>query len=66
MYALIWRLLPGGWQTKTAIAAGLVLLAAVILWYLVFPWAEPKIQFDHGVMNGNPATTTPAPTPPGP
>lgn len=64
MYALIWRLLPGEWPVKVATAAGLVLLAAVILWYGVFPWVEPKIQFDHGVMNGNPATT-PAPTPSG-
>ncbi|MFC4908704.1 hypothetical protein [Actinomadura gamaensis] len=64
MYALIWRLLPGERPVKIAIAAGLVLVVAAILWYAVFPWVEPKIQFDHGVMNGDPATT-PAATPSG-
>ncbi|MEV5573440.1 hypothetical protein AB0L06_25645 [Spirillospora sp. NPDC052269] len=66
MYALIWRLLPGGWPMKTAVAAGLVLVAAAILWYAVFPWVEPQIQFDHGVMNGTPATTPPTSGKPAP
>ncbi|MFD0683900.1 hypothetical protein [Actinomadura fibrosa] len=52
MYALIWRLLPGSRPTKIALAAVLVLVAAVVLWYLVFPWLEPKVQFDHGVVDG--------------
>ncbi|WP_026412546.1 hypothetical protein [Actinomadura oligospora] len=60
MYTLIWRLLPGDRRLKTAVAAGLVLVVAVILWYAVFPWVEPQIQFDHGVMNGAPATTPPS------
>ncbi|MEV4257932.1 hypothetical protein AB0J52_32625 [Spirillospora sp. NPDC049652] len=64
MYAFIWRLLPGDRRVKAAIAAGLVLLAALILWYVVFPLVEPNLQFDHGVMNGD-APTTPAPRPSG-
>lgn len=50
MYAWIWRRLPGAWQTKTATALGLFVAIAVLLWYVVFPWVEPKVQFDHGVV----------------
>ncbi|MFI0369557.1 hypothetical protein ACH35V_16910 [Actinomadura sp. 1N219] len=51
MYAWIWRHLPGEWQTKTATALGLVIAIAVVFWYVVFPWVEPKVQFDHGVVD---------------
>ncbi|WP_067451080.1 hypothetical protein [Actinomadura macra] len=60
MYAWIWRHLPGTWQTKTAVALLLALAAGIVFWYLVFPWLEPKVQFDHGVVNGTPSS------PPGP
>ncbi|MFC4054785.1 hypothetical protein ACFOY4_34295 [Actinomadura syzygii] len=52
MYLWIWRRLPGTWQTRTATALGLVVAVAVVLWYVVFPWVEPKVQFDHGVVDG--------------
>ncbi|XVQ11161.1 hypothetical protein ACQP1W_00875 [Spirillospora sp. CA-255316] len=62
MYAWIWRHLPGRWQTKTAVALGLVLAACLVLWFAVFPWVEPKIQFDRGVVeHGTPASPGPAP-----
>lgn len=51
MYGWIWRRLPGGWRVKAAVAAGLVLVAVLLLWYGVFPWLEPKLQFDHGVVD---------------
>ncbi|MBW8481817.1 hypothetical protein [Actinomadura parmotrematis] len=60
MYAWIWRSLPGTWQARLAIAAGLVAAACALLWYVIFPWLEPKVQFDHGVVNGTP--TAPATT----
>ncbi|MCW2938018.1 MAG: hypothetical protein JWN00_1003 [Actinomycetia bacterium] len=53
MYGLIWRLLPGTVAIKIATAAGLLLVVTAVLWYLVFPWAEPKIQFDHGTVDGS-------------
>jgi len=56
VYAWIWRHLPGTWRTKAATAAGLIVAVAAVLWYVVFPWAEPKVQFDDGVVD------TPAPT----
>lgn len=52
MYLWIWRRLPGTWQTKTATALGLVVAVAAVLWYVAFPWVEPKVQFDHGVVDG--------------
>ncbi|MFC6883584.1 MULTISPECIES: hypothetical protein [Actinomadura] len=63
MYAWLWRHLPGRWQARTALAVGLALAFAAVLWYLVFPWVEPKVQFDHGVVDGTPASST-APTAP--
>ena len=56
MYAWIWRRLPGTWQAKTALAVLLAVVAAVVLWYVVFPWLEPKVQFDHGVVDGTPSS----------
>lgn len=52
MYAWIWRRLPGRWPAKTAIALGLFVLIAAALWYVVFPWVEPMVRFDHGVVEG--------------
>lgn len=46
MYAWIWHKLPfGRWGKLT----GSVLLAAAavaLLWFVVFPWAEPLLPFD--------------------
>ncbi|HEY8533800.1 MAG TPA: hypothetical protein VIL44_08015 [Micromonospora sp.] len=46
MYAWIWRRLPFGLPGK--IVGSLVLAAAFValLWYVVFPWAEPLLPFD--------------------
>lgn len=52
MYAWIWRRLPGTWRTKAATALGIAAAVAALLWYVVFPWVEPKVQFDHGVVHG--------------
>ncbi|WP_067489706.1 hypothetical protein [Actinomadura hibisca] len=61
MYAWLWRVLPGGWPLKAVLALVLAAALAAVLWYLVFPWLEPKVQFDHGVVNGTPS----APSSPG-
>jgi hypothetical protein len=53
LYAWIWRRLPGEGPTKVLIALGLVLVAVALLWYVVFPWLEPKLEFDRNtVENG--------------
>ena len=61
MYAWIWRRLPGAWHTRLAIAAAVVLALALLLWTVVFPWVEPKVQFDHGVVTGTPSPSTSEP-----
>ncbi|MFI6331333.1 hypothetical protein ACIBBG_23885 [Micromonospora chersina] len=46
MYGWIWRKLPFGLPGKLI---GSVLLAAAtvaLLWFVVFPWAEPLLPFD--------------------
>ncbi|MGY0008005.1 hypothetical protein [Micromonospora sp. I033] len=46
MYGWIWRKLPLGLPGKLI---GSVLLAAAtvaLLWFVVFPWAEPLLPFD--------------------
>ncbi|MBC6457170.1 hypothetical protein [Actinomadura sp. HBU206391] len=51
MYMWIWRHLPGTPATRAATAAALALVLAAVLWYVVFPWLEPKVQFDRGVID---------------
>ncbi len=45
MYSALWRRLPGPWPVK--VLQCLVLLAAVVLllFTVVFPWAEPRLPF---------------------
>jgi hypothetical protein len=57
VYAWIWRHLPGTWPAKTGIAVALVAVLAAVLWWGVFPWLEPKVQIDHGVVDGTPTPT---------
>jgi hypothetical protein len=46
MYGWIWRKLPFGLPGK--LAGSLLITASVLalLWYVVFPWAEPLLPFD--------------------
>ncbi|GAA4061244.1 hypothetical protein [Actinomadura miaoliensis] len=53
MYAWIWRHLPGErLRTKALAALALAAAGVLLLWYVVFPWLEPKVQFDRGVVDG--------------
>jgi hypothetical protein len=62
MYAAIWRMLPGDGVTKLLTAATIGVGVLALLWYVVFPWVEPKIQFDRGtVEGGTSAPATPRP-----
>lgn len=45
MYAWIWRRLPGPTAMRVATAAVLFLLVVVVLFTLVFPWAEHSLPF---------------------
>ncbi|RKR89196.1 hypothetical protein BDK92_3535 [Micromonospora pisi] len=46
MYAWIWRRLPFGLVGKLIGSVLLVSASVALLWYLVFPWAEPLLPFD--------------------
>lgn len=46
MYAWIWRKLPFGLPGKLAGSVLLATAAVALLWYVVFPWAEPLLPFD--------------------
>ncbi|MDG4762958.1 hypothetical protein O7632_02350 [Solwaraspora sp. WMMD406] len=46
MYAWIWRKLPFGLPGKVIGSAVLAGLAVALLWFVVFPWAEPLLPFD--------------------
>ncbi|MDG4816349.1 hypothetical protein O7628_12655 [Micromonospora sp. WMMD956] len=68
MYAWIWRKLPLGVPGK--LIGSLLLAAATValLWYVVFPWAEPLLPFDDvqvtqdsGVPGGGPGVDGDAP-----
>lgn len=46
MYAWIWRKLPFGLPGKLIGSALLIGAALALLWYVIFPWAEPLLPFD--------------------
>lgn len=53
MYAWIWRKLPFGLYGKISGSLVLIGVAVALLWFVVFPWAEPILPFDD-VQVGNP------------
>ncbi|MFE9204076.1 hypothetical protein [Micromonospora sp. NPDC007230] len=46
MYGWIWRKLPFGLAGKLAGSVLLTAAAVALLWFVVFPWAEPLLPFD--------------------
>lgn len=46
MYGWIWRKLPFGLPGKLAGSVIIVAAFVALLWYVVFPWAEPLLPFD--------------------
>lgn len=61
MYGLIWRLIPGPWFVRLVVSLALIAGAVALLWYVVFPWADPFLPFnDVTVGGGAPAPDTPA------
>ncbi|MFB9831861.1 hypothetical protein [Actinoallomurus acaciae] len=62
MYAWLWRHLPGDRLQRTGLVLAALVVLGVLLWYFLFPWVEPKLQFDHGTVGGGAS----APASPGP
>ncbi|GAB3148237.1 hypothetical protein GCM10027290_32660 [Micromonospora sonneratiae] len=46
MYGWIWRRLPFGLPGKLAGSVLIATALVALLWYVVFPWAEPLLPFD--------------------
>lgn len=66
MYTWIWRHLPGGLVGKLAGTVVLLAAAVALLFFIVFPWAEPRLPFndvtvDHSTTQ--PTSPSPATTP---
>ncbi|HEX6500965.1 MAG TPA: hypothetical protein VF054_18330 [Micromonosporaceae bacterium] len=53
MYAWIWRHLPFGFRGKMAASAGLVAAVVALLWFVVFPAAEPLLPFGDVQVSGD-------------
>ena len=62
MYVWIWRKLPGGIPGK--LAGSLLLLAAAValLFFVVFPWVEPKLPWNHVNVSGTGGSSPPGAT----
>lgn len=60
MYVWVWRHLPGGWPGK--LLGSLILLVGVLalLFLVVFPWASPKLPFNHITVDGSTPSAPPA------
>lgn len=50
MYVWIWRHLPGGVAAKLAAAVVLVVGAAALLWFVVFPAVGPALPLNHVIV----------------
>jgi len=53
MYSWIWRKLPGGLPGKLIGTLFLVVGVAVLLFFVVFPYIEPRLPFGQVTVNGS-------------
>jgi hypothetical protein len=53
MYAWIWRHLPGGLPGKLVGSTVLVLAVVALLFFVVFPWLEPRLPFGDVTVGGS-------------
>ena len=58
MYAWIWRTLPGGIAGKLLGSLVLIFAVLVVLFLVVFPWAGPKLPFNHVTVDTSTSTTS--------
>ncbi|HVF21190.1 MAG TPA: hypothetical protein VNA14_13250 [Mycobacteriales bacterium] len=60
MYAWIWRRLPGGLAGKLLGSALLLAAALALLFFVVFPWAEPRLPFNDVTVEQESAAALPS------
>lgn len=65
MYGFLWRHLPGHWSVRIGELAVLAVGVVALLFYVVFPAADPHLPFNGVTVQdgGSPSGTTPV-TPP--
>ena len=51
MYTWIWRHLPGPLPLRLLEVTVLVLAVVALLFFVIFPWLEPYLPFDHVTTN---------------
>jgi hypothetical protein len=51
MYTWIWRHLPGPVAVKLLETLIIILAVVALLFFVVFPWLEPYLPFDHVTTN---------------
>ena len=51
MYGWIWRRLPGGLAAKLGGCAVLLVGVLALLFFVVFPWAEPRLPWNDVTVN---------------
>jgi hypothetical protein len=59
MYGWIWRTLPGNTLVKFAVSLMLLVGVLALLWFVIFPWAEPLLPFGDVTVDGTDTTATP-------
>jgi hypothetical protein len=45
VYGWIWTRLPGNVAIKALLSVVLLVAVVALLWFVVFPWAEPLLPF---------------------
>jgi hypothetical protein len=51
VYGAMWRNLPGGPAGKLASCTALLLVALALLFYVIFPWVEPRLPWNDVTVN---------------
>ena len=51
MYTWIWRHLPGPIAIKLLETLVIILAVVALLFFVIFPWLEPYLPFDHVTTN---------------
>ncbi|HEU5034693.1 MAG TPA: hypothetical protein VFT62_08070 [Mycobacteriales bacterium] len=64
MYVWIWRHLPGGFLGKAFGSLVLFLGVAALLFFVVFPWIEPRLPFNDVTVDQSPSHSSSAPASP--
>jgi hypothetical protein len=59
VYGWLWRKMPGNRAEKTAGMFALVLVVLLLLFFVVFPWVEPRLPWNEVTVN-SPTLTVPS------